>query len=214
MAKKAKKANRQAQQRRELKRARRKTTRPAASGRQSRSEHAIEGFKPLAEEEKLSHRVLEIARPLLDEASSPQSQHNSVSLGILCWNAALIDPSRPERTVLAPAVERLELSPQEENLVWRGIQDVIERKQRLYPNDRRLVVDYRFTPGPDGGHLFVASMPMTEDIKKAAMQGAVNAPTTAAGSAAGKEVGDADGRQRSLFDGLAEGTAFERGGTR
>jgi hypothetical protein len=208
----AKKANRQAQKRRELKRARRKSARHTGSGRQSRSERLIEGVEPLADEQKLSHRVLEIARPLLDVAS-PKAQHNCVSLGVLCWNAALVDPSRPE-TMLAPAVERLELPPDEEQFVWKGIRNMIERKQWLYPDDRRFVIDYQFTPGPDGGHLLVANAPMTKDLERAAMQGAGDAPTAAASGAAGKGAGDADGRQGSLFDGLAEGAAPEKGAPR
>jgi hypothetical protein len=106
---------------------------------------------------KLSERIWEYAEPLLDAATNAGAQKRAAQLAIICWNAALLPEAKVEE-LLRPTLQQLSGGdPRLERGLLSIYAMMIERKHEYFEDDRRLVVDFSLSDGPDGVHLMVAS---------------------------------------------------------
>ncbi len=121
--------------------------------------HTVEalqnGLEPRAW--KLSTRIVEIAKPLLDSAD-PDQFEVIVSLAAVCWNIALLPEDQQERELRSLAKkmtrgESAEFRRDVEN--WARI--LIDRKKTLFREDRRAAADLQISAEGDSRNLFVTS---------------------------------------------------------
>lgn len=125
---------------------------------------------------KLSDALLALAEPLWtdDETSADLSEekafnlrHNYLVLTKIGWNLALLPSDRrPEKmaNMFREISEIDDLMQQEKRAslpvmltLEETVTDVVARKELMFPNDRRWVVDFKFTEGSDEYNLMVTS---------------------------------------------------------
>ncbi len=96
------------------------------------------------EDWKLSTRILEIAKPLTDNAVDNDEFEAVVRMAALCWNVALLPADQQEQRLHSLIDEKMAKREPEgfasEVQVWGRI--LLDRKRKLFGNDRRTVVDY------------------------------------------------------------------------
>lgn len=118
--------------------------------RQSRDKYAVEPLRggpeaPYWEPEdwKLSTRILEIAKPLTDKAVDNDQFEAMVRMAALCWNIALL-PADQQEQKLRSLVETMAKGEPEDfaNELKTWGQVLLDRKRKLFGNDRRIAVDY------------------------------------------------------------------------
>lgn len=93
---------------------------------------------------KLSTRILEIAKPLTDNAVDNDAFEVIVRMAVLCWNVALLPPDQQEQRLRSVIDETTAKREPEgfasEAQAWGRV--LLDRKRKLFRNDRRTVVDY------------------------------------------------------------------------
>jgi len=103
---------------------------------------------------KLSEVILELIEPFMDDIPL-ENMEMLIQIGIVAWDLAILPPhQRPKAKAM---MLREAHGPRGD--VGALLDVFIERKEQLFPDDRRFVVDYTYTPGKKGGYLQVlASM--------------------------------------------------------
>jgi hypothetical protein len=95
------------------------------------------------EDWKLSTRILEIAKPLTDNAVDNDEFEAMVRMAALCWNIALLPPDQQEQRLRSLIDKRMAKHASEgfarEAQAWGQV--LLDRKRKLFRNDRRTVVD-------------------------------------------------------------------------
>jgi hypothetical protein len=103
---------------------------------------------------KLSERVIDVAKPLLDSARNEDDYRLSIVIATACWNLALMPKDR--RPALVQDLLDESVKPGESSLdVERMIADIVARKEALYPDDKRIILDYTFVGGGKTAEFFV-----------------------------------------------------------
>lgn len=104
---------------------------------------------------KLSDVLLELAKPLLTTARTEEDFRTDVETAILGWNLSFL-PADKRATFLRDSMDSLpggrEDLPVEAE---QCLQMLVARKQALFPDDRRIVVDHQISGGPRDGNLVV-----------------------------------------------------------
>lgn len=106
---------------------------------------------------KLSAAILELIAPFRDEAPDFSASQALVAIGCLAWNLSLVP--HLERTAREEEAART-LPSAERKLFHEIIDALISRKQRLFPEDCRMVVSHEIATTEKGVELLVASAPM------------------------------------------------------
>ncbi|HET6428788.1 MAG TPA: hypothetical protein VFJ30_10285 [Phycisphaerae bacterium] len=101
---------------------------------------------------KLSEVIIELVEPYM-EAFTPESVEMLIELGIVAWNLANLPPRQRRKT----KAKTLRGFPGPRRDVEAFLDELIERKESLFPEDRRFAMDYTYTPGKAGGYLQVLS---------------------------------------------------------
>jgi hypothetical protein len=95
------------------------------------------------EDWKLSTRIMEIAKPLTDNAADNDEFETIVRMAALCWNVALFPAGRQEQELRSLIATMAKDQPEgfaDEVKAWARV--LMERKRKLFGSDRRTVVDY------------------------------------------------------------------------
>ena len=129
--------------------------------RSRRSEYAVEpllpkGFLPIR---KMSEVILEFAEPLLNIIDDDRYFRLVIALAVLCWDISLY-PQSEQQVHLNNLIEEMVRSTRLSRMVWENCTRVLlERKNTLFADDRRIVVSYEIIK--DGGkeRLLVVSTP-------------------------------------------------------
>jgi hypothetical protein len=103
----------------------------------------------------LSGALGQLIEPYRHEADSLDSFKALVGIGALAWNLAPL-PELERDKHFADGLRKLDVPDPE--MLRSLIQDLIRRKQRLFPHDQRMIVGYEITLTPAGPHLMVASL--------------------------------------------------------
>lgn len=129
--------------------------------RKSRRKHyQIEPLLPRKDSSyrKLSQVILDFAQPLPD-ATEDEEFEDVIRFTVLCWNYSLLlkDELREELQNQVRQIDAEKLL----NLLENDdcVQMLLERKRKFFPDDKRLVVDYKIVEEPDHHHLYVVSAP-------------------------------------------------------
>ena len=94
------------------------------------------------EDRKLSTRILEIAKPLTDQAVNNDQFEGMVRLAVLCWNVALLPPDQQEQKLRSLVETMAKGEPEDfahELTTWGHV--LLDRKRKLFGNDRRVALD-------------------------------------------------------------------------
>ncbi len=117
-----------------------------------------------AGEEKLSATLLQFIEPYKWLAPNYEAMHRLVTLAVVAWNGAIFGASGQPNFV-EPLIESALPNDEAMRRDFRQmINDMIERKQRHFANNLRIIVGYKLTERPHDYHLSVASMPASEDL--------------------------------------------------
>ncbi|MFH1673183.1 MAG: hypothetical protein ABIF87_07140 [Pseudomonadota bacterium] len=108
--------------------------------------------------EKMSEVLQDFAAPLLNECDDDESVKKALAVAIIVWNLSLL----PEKD-RAEAIENLssELAPSDNAadtaLTTHYIEMMMERRQKLFPDNKRTIMNYQFSGSGKNLRLDVAS---------------------------------------------------------
>jgi hypothetical protein len=110
-------------------------------------------FEPRGEK-KMSVVLLDFMEPLLEFWETEEELNNMLQFGVSAWNAALLPPQE-----LAECISKtLEGIPFLQR--WRmkaAFMKMVSRKQQLFADNRRMIIDYHLRITRDGPHVSVVS---------------------------------------------------------
>ncbi len=106
---------------------------------------------------KLSEVLLEFAKPLLDELDDAESCERAIELVALSWNLSLLDERERWRILHDFAADMGQRDALVQQQTEQMVRELVERKKALYPEDRRMVVDFKLISLPDTWRLLVVS---------------------------------------------------------
>lgn len=111
-------------------------------------------------QEKMSDVLEEFLAPYIDDAKNDDAYQKLIQLGVIAWNAALLEGDAQQEAVekmaeIAPASLRQDFR----NILW----EMIERKQRHFADNRRTILDYQLTDLGGQWHLSIVSTPPPEE---------------------------------------------------
>lgn len=101
--------------------------------------------------EKMSEVIEDFAAPLLEDADSLEQVRRALAFAMVAWNYALRD--EPDRAKPEPAHAALLSDP----IVKQAFESLVARKQELYPDNQRAVLDYELIPTSSGYRFNVIS---------------------------------------------------------
>jgi hypothetical protein len=91
-------------------------------------------------QEKMSEVLEDFAEPLLREAKTPEDTKKALLIAMVAWNYSLLDdaarqdPNAPHAAMMADPIVR------------DMFNSLAARKQALYPNNRRIILDFQLIP--------------------------------------------------------------------
>jgi hypothetical protein len=131
---------------------------------------------------KLSAALIELCEPFEPQNLSTKEFESLIGLVTVAWNIAVL-PAHERLEKLAAFVEEMpEMREELENEIDTVLHDeskdtdfapattmlhfigaMIQRKDELYPNDNRLILEFNVKDSPEGPHLTVSSAPINPD---------------------------------------------------
>ncbi len=109
-------------------------------------------------EQKVSDVILEFAEPLLEYARNERSFKTMVGFAIACWDVALRPEEEQEKSI-CDAIHRVAKEAGDDPETAAHLETVarvlLARKKAIYPNDRRIILNYEFVEEGDSTQLIV-----------------------------------------------------------
>ena len=105
-------------------------------------------------EVKMSEVLLDFIRPYDGTWETEEQLRKLLVVAIVAWNAAISPPDKGEELVQSVLAK---LPPEVQEDFLHIVVELIERKQRFFANNTRLIIDYKLTMTPGGPQLLVAS---------------------------------------------------------
>ena len=139
---------------------------------------------------KLSAALIELCEPFEPENLSTKEFEKLIALAAVAWNIAVL-PKEERLEKLTAFIETMpnmkeELETEIDMVLYDDSEDtgsapatttihfigaMIQRKDELFPNDNRLVLNYCVKDSPEGPHLTVSSAPVKPERKNAGTAG-------------------------------------------
>ena len=108
-------------------------------------------------EEKLSGMLSIIAKPLLEHAKNFTERKMAIAAAVVAWNMSLL-PAEKQELMMRDFVNNQNFhDPADDTAFIEVLSFLLERKQELFPDVKRSVVDYTLTETKDTYQLSVAS---------------------------------------------------------
>jgi hypothetical protein len=104
--------------------------------------------------EKMSEVLLDFIRPYENTWQTEEQLQKLLVVAIVAWNAAVAGGSQGEELIRSTMAT---LPPDAQEDFLTIIVALVERKQRFFADNTRLIINYQLTMNPDGPHLLVAS---------------------------------------------------------
>ncbi len=103
----------------------------------------------------MSDAISNIIAPYRNAAPDYQSFQKLVSIACTAWNATFL--SADNRTKMLDNMRQLMPDQQSREDFTAIVQDLMKRKNKLYPNINRIIVQFRVTNQENGYHIAIAS---------------------------------------------------------
>ncbi len=119
---------------------------------------------------KMSEVIMEFAEPYLERATTMEDQKKALTMAIAMWNLSML-PKEKRAEEIEKLLGKLggpEADPREDAESKKLIQFFMDRKEKLFPDIERLILNYDMVETPQGVHLNVVS---TVSEKRAALTG-------------------------------------------
>ena len=113
-------------------------------------------------EPKMSEVLLDFAKPLLPDDATPEEYHVAIPMAAAVWNACLQPDAEREKLRDEMAVKFGHGDPHHMVFFLNAFEAMLKQKRELYPNLRRLIVDYEIGLTDQGVTLNVTSAPMVQ----------------------------------------------------
>ena len=98
--------------------------------------------------QKMSQVILEFAGPLLDQAEGDAESRNAVALAVFAWNASLMPEDR-RKDLVEEYTSDFARAGGDIAAIREVFSELIQRKEQVYADVQRLILDYRVR-GPEG----------------------------------------------------------------
>jgi hypothetical protein len=120
-------------------------------------------------EVKMSEVIIEFAEPLMERAMNYEDEKKALTMAIGLWNLSVLplEKRAEEIETLIGALGGSESDPENDAENRNLIQLFIDRKERLFPDIERLILDYDMVETPKGLHLNVVSSLSEKEAKLA-----------------------------------------------
>ena len=105
---------------------------------------------------KMSDALEEIIAPFADDADTIVAMKNLVGLGAMAWNITLMPPQEQIEQIQT-LVQTMGSEAEDIDMLYKMIHEMMQRKQALYPDVNRTIVNFEVEDIGDGWHLSVAS---------------------------------------------------------
>ena len=106
--------------------------------------------------EKMSDILIEYAQPFIDSMKTDEKgeYEKSIEISMMLWNCAIMGESLIKRRQIMKMLKPVMPDAESKKVV----KYMLERKREMYPDNRRMMLNYEVTELPDGGyHLTVGS---------------------------------------------------------
>lgn len=111
---------------------------------------------------KLSEVLVEFAEPLMKDAQTAKHVEADLVMAILAWNISLL-PEEDRAAFIKKAITSLPRRQRRWSFeLEQCIQMLLERKQALFPDDKRMVLRHKTSGGPGDVNLVVLHQTVIE----------------------------------------------------
>jgi len=108
----------------------------------------------LSVENKLSDAIERLAQPLLDSARSDEDRRLAIGIATASWNLSLM-PKDDRPALIKDLLDKTIKPGQSPRMVEQMIEALVLRKEAMFPDDKRVVLNYTFVGEADEMHFFV-----------------------------------------------------------
>jgi len=108
------------------------------------------------ETDKMSQRLIQVAQPYLD-GDDVDEYRKELSLASTAWNLSLFPPDSREETMMK-TLNLQAIREQDRQLIAQHLRDLVRRKERLFPGDRRPIAKVEVLDEGDSVRVLVASL--------------------------------------------------------
>jgi len=109
---------------------------------------------PFGHTEKMSDVIVAFAEPLLKDGMDPEQFRLAITLAATCWDLSLA-PADERPALIEDMLHASAKSGASGDEVRQIAERLIARKEALFPNDKRLITDYRVSGTPEDGDVVV-----------------------------------------------------------
>jgi len=118
----------------------------------SRNQFAQKVMFDTSNPQKMSDIIFHYAEPLLEDARTDEDEEKAVVMAITLWNMTIAPEDERQKMIDSMAFKGNDSAMFSKTLAY-----FLERKQELYPDVNRMILDYDCVQTLDGLHLNVAS---------------------------------------------------------
>ncbi len=114
---------------------------------------------------KMSEIIIDYAQPLLNVAKNDEEQKKAISIAIAIWNLSLY-PKEMQSEYIGKITEIMTASRKDSELSENEkevLNFLMKRKKTLFPEIKRVILDYEYVETPKGFHINVVSNILKND---------------------------------------------------
>jgi hypothetical protein len=87
---------------------------------------------------KMSQRLIQVAQPYLNGGDNLDEYRKQMSLAATAWNLSLFPPDSREEHMMK-SLDLNALKEEDRQLIAQHLRELVRRKERLFPGDRRVI---------------------------------------------------------------------------